>query len=860
MKALNPHLWLYLSPLLLATGASHANIAANGNSEEELDALFREAFGKENEQLPGELEADLRVNGNDQGTILARTNGKTITQLQREALLPKLRPYLKESLLKSLEKNAANSGWLSASALEAAGIRTRYDIQELAVAVKIDKKSMNRRMRSLLSALPGDKQHVIPERLADPAKVSGYINLSSGISQDFSNTSAEPNLNVRAESAVNVHGFVLENQHTYQHGTNGKPGKLTRDYTRLVIDDAEEEHRYRIGDISTESRNFQGSLPLGGVQVTRDLTWASSREYTPQGNQRFSLSSPAEVDIYLDGRLHRSVRLQAGEHELAELDALGGTSVKLRIKDDLGKITTQEFSRFTDSRLLSPEFSRYSISVGFPSRREADQLKYDTKRPVASGYYQQGVTENLTAGVDVQTDGKAHQVGGDIIWATEIGNVTAGVSHSQSRNGKKGQAARVQISRRPDNRGEGDKQRPIQWDIAAERFTPDYQNLNPQDDGTTTTTSTQAVKQQLNASVSKAFSDRTSGNLGVAHTTQHDGKTRTNLNAGVSTRLGKNLNVSVYGSQSRDAKGAADMSVRVGFSMPLDATASGRGQSVSGSHDDKGRSQLAYRISGKGKRGVDSLSGGVRLQSERGKTGLGADVRYQGEAFDANLSITPQLASSKVGYSGSANVNTAIVFADGAVAMSRPVHDSFAILEPPEGLEHPMAASRGKNLFQRKENTLDSLPERYDAVMQPGSKAVLNNLASYQVQHVSSDSAVLPEGFDLDATEFDVMPDYKSGYRVKVGGERGAMLEAHLADASGQPLKLQGGQLIALDAKQGGKPIQFFTDDAGVMRLSHIRQGNYRVELFSLPDLRNPPIRVTGKPGETQTLDLRATS
>ena len=270
------------------------------------------------------------------------------------------------------------------------------------------------------------------------------------------------------------------------------------------------------------------------------------------------------------------------------------------------------------------------------------------------------------------------------------------------------------------------------------------------------------------------------------------------------------------------------------------------------------RSQVAYRVAAKGRQGVDSLAGSLKLENERGKTGVGADVRYQGDAFDANLSINPHLANNKVGYSGSANVNTAIVFADGAVGMSRPVQDSFAILEPPDGLERPMAASRGKNLFQRKDNTLDGLPERYDTVMKPGKNGVLNNIASYQVQHLSSDSAVLPEGFDIDATEFDVMPDYKSGYRIKVGGERGVSLQAHLADASGQALTLQGGQLLPANSKQGGKPIPFFTDADGVMQIAHIRQGNYRIELFSRPELQGMTVQVTAQPGQTQTLDVRA--
>lgn len=102
------------------------------------------------------------------------------------------------------------------------------------------------------------------------------------------------------------------------------------------------------------------------------------------------------------------------------------------------------------------------------------------------------------------------------------------------------------------------------------------------------------------------------------------------------------------------------------------------------------------------------------------------------------------------------------------------------------------------------------------------------------MQHISVDSAVLPDGFDLNATEFDLMPGYKSGYHIKVGGDKKASFSAILLDKNGQPLIMEGGQLVLQDSSAtNNKPILFFTNNKGHMSVNGIDNGQYLIELFS---------------------------
>lgn len=841
--------WL-AAPLVLSSSLSQA-----ANTEEELAAIYQQVFGNTAAKLPTELETEFSVNGQGGGSIRALTDQTQLTRLQREVLLPRLQPYLKESLYQQLEQQSQGQIWLNLSTLESVGVKARYNLMELKIDIKINSKSLNRRMRSLLNL--GGRQNVIPERLAEPAKLSGHINFYGALQHEFDAPAQATRQQIRLETAFNAQGYVFENLFTYD--SRLETG-LRREQSRLVIDDAEAERRYQIGDISSSGRNFQSSLSLGGVQVLHDLMWASGQTYTPQGNHRFTLSNDAEVEVWQDGSLKRTLKLKAGDYDMRAIDALGSNQVKLKITDAFGKVSIQTFSHFTDSRLLHPDISRYAISVGFPAAQRSQERSYDTQRKIVSAYYQQGITEQLTAGVDAQTDGKHHQLGADVIWATALGNINAGLSHTSRPDGKAGQAARLQISARPVSPLDAANPAPINWDFSLEAYSSHYQALSESAWLGTSGSATQALHYQASLSLSKSFTEKINANVNLSQRHYHDGKQAAYLSANVYAQINPYLQASVYANTQTSQQQTHDFGLRVGFSLPLASQAGKRSQQLDGNYDSGSQtSRLGYRLGSAGQWGKNSLQGSLQLeQNAKNIQTISGSGSYQDPRFSLAGSVQQQHSQATQRSSGSLNLNTALVFADGAVALSRPVTDSFVILEAPPDLQQAMAVSRGKSLFQRQDTDPNGLPEHYDALIQPQQTAVLNQLNAYQVQHVSTDALVLPEGFDLSATEFDFLPDYKTGYRVKVGGERGSMLEAHLSDAQGQALALQGGKLHALTSSQA--PITFFTDEAGVMRLSSIRQGAYRIELFSLPNLHNLKIQVTGKPGETQTLAVRAHS
>ena len=811
-------------------------------TQEELNAIYQQVFGIKQAVLPTTMRVDIEVNGKPDGKISVQTDTKKITKLQRNVLLPKLKRYLKTGLYTKLEKSTSKHQWLSTRDLKGVGVTANYNIMQLAADIHINKRSMNRRMRAMFDALPGTYK-VIPENLLQPAEISAFVNLRSNMSYQHNVEDNKAKFNLRAESAINILGYVLENQHTFQVGVKSRP---RRDYTRLVIDDPENDYRYKIGDINTKTRNFQSHFQLGGIQLSKESIWSGAHEVRPQGNFSFTLDSDAEVGIYQDGRLTRTVNLKAGSHTLNEIRATQGNQIRLRIKDEFGKIRLETFNRFSDSRLLKPGYARYAVSIGAQAERQDSKIHYDVGRKIASAYYQLGITEHFTVGLDAQTDSKSHQIGTDAIWATAIGNMSAGLAYTLPEFGKTGHAVRLQLNsrHRPQHKK---KNKVINWDISAQRTSKYYQGI-----GTIISSDvadySQRTKQQLDLNLSRNFSDTASGSLSFSHIQNHDNNSSHSLGISLSKRIAKKASFSVSGSYSKSSTGDSDKSFRVSLNFPLGRKASGRYHSLNSSYSSSDQSSRAtYRIGSKGRLGKDSLSGSVNLQSKAGAQALGANMRYRAEKFDINARHSSSINNStgKVTQSSSANINTALVFADNVFALSRPVSDSFLILDGPRELQYPMAVSKGKNLFNRKSNDLNKLPKHYDAVLEANKAAVIPNLSSYRVQHISADSAVLPEGFDLNATEFDLMPDYKSGYHIKVGGGKKASFSAKILSRNGQPLTTEGGQLVSQNILSSDtKPILFFTDDSGAMNIESIDKGNYFLELFNYPNDRSKLIKI----------------
>ncbi len=154
--------------------------------------------------------------------------------------------------------------------------------------------------------------------------------------------------------------------------------------------------------------------------------------------------------------------------------------------------------------------------------------------------------------------------------------------------------------------------------------------------------------------------------------------------------------------------------------------------------------------------GVDASLGVQRQPNDYNVVG---GARYTGYRAVASLShdvTTPASNAENLDSRTSLGFGTALVYADGQFAVSRPVQDSFAMVVPRLELA-------GQKIG------VDWVRDSYYARADWLGPAVLPSLSSYQVRTLTIDAPDLPLGYELGPSEYTVWPTYRSGTVIRIG-------------------------------------------------------------------------------------------
>jgi outer membrane usher protein len=175
------------------------------------------------------------------------------------------------------------------------------------------------------------------------------------------------------------------------------------------------------------------------------------------------------------------------------------------------------------------------------------------------------------------------------------------------------------------------------------------------------------------------------------------------------------------------------------------------------------------------------------------------------------------------------SVRTAIAFADGNVAFSRPISDSFALVVPEKGL-----ASQIVGVNPDGQGTYLSRADSFGA-------AVVPNLSSYSVSRLLIEVPDAPTGIEVGNPVYFTLPSYKSGTVIRLGTEANVFIRGVLADANGIAIALKAGELRSL-SDPAWQPLTLFTNRAGKFALTGFKSGRYELTLdaqtlqFEIPD------------------------
>ncbi len=191
---------------------------------------------------------------------------------------------------------------------------------------------------------------------------------------------------------------------------------------------------------------------------------------------------------------------------------------------------------------------------------------------------------------------------------------------------------------------------------------------------------------------------------------------------------------------------------------------------------------LRYSTTGGGQPRNVVASVGVQQSSS---ASADAAVAYTHERFVVAAGTATSLrdVATVTAPRGDVEVGTAIAFAGGTVAWSRPISGSFAIVERNAAIaDQLVGVNPGRSGYAARADDYG-----------PG---VVIGLEPYRVGSVGLESPDLAVGRSLGASRYNLLPSFKSGTLLSVGEPGTVFLRGTLQQTDGTPLAFAAGELV----------------------------------------------------------------
>ena len=371
------------------------------------------------------------------GEIPSQISEERVEAVEQETLLKLAAPLLKEAMMQTVKRLPAQAGFVRLTDLKEAGLPFDFDIGQMTLSF-FPTADMRPSAHVSLSQ-NGDEASA--GQLAPRASISGYLNLSGSVQYTEANGPSQPAALAPAlgtSAAIRLLDLVIENE-----ATLGGPGHLSRQGTRAVYDDPSNAIRYTAGDITAATQGIQTGGGFLGVSIQKSYgKLQPQKNIRPTGQRSFRLERPSEVAIIVNGQAVRRLQMPPGDHDISELPLKAGeNTLTLEITDDAGHRETLKFTVFYDHTLLAAGVSEWGLAAGYHSTVSPSGIVYSWRDPAVTGYYQQGVTEDVTATVHAQSTIASSVAGVMAVTPTRLGRLSAELDGSLTAGGLPGVAA-----------------------------------------------------------------------------------------------------------------------------------------------------------------------------------------------------------------------------------------------------------------------------------------------------------------------------------------------------------------------------------------------------------------------------------
>ncbi|GAA4013049.1 hypothetical protein GCM10022280_08920 [Sphingomonas swuensis] len=689
----------------------------------------------------------------------------------------------------------ASDGYASLEALSAVGLKLAFDPAALDLTASFD--ASGRPDRTVGLGFARDGVGVLPDTSSDFAAYLSYQGsmdwIQRGTDTGLRRPIANFDLNGRLFNLVS-----FENQFTYD-GNRGP--SFSRYASRLIYDRPGSSLRFQAGDLFSIPQVFQDQPELAGFGVSKLLReFRPDRVYTTSAGRRITLNDPATVTVIINGAPSQTLRLDPGNYNLEDLPLTGGANnVQLLIEDPAGGRRLVTFDFFLDSELLARGIDEYDAKLGIRSDYEDGRRAYLSKEPLVTGFYRRGLSEQLTAGANLQATRSRQQLGGEAIFGTPVGLFTANASLSHLRGFGSGYAARLQYR----------YSSPLAQELGARRIDIFAEHRSENFGGVETERPFNSNAWFFSGRYSQPVTRRLSFGLGADYQIGRNGERNRYAvrgSAGYSLSNGMQVNAS------------AGFEQRAGF--VFGATffwRRTRNTLVTAQYDSRiDDARVGYFYSPQ--RPIDAIAWNLEASRTNGIAGLNGTAVWRTNRGDFELSHRAALLGgdrdSRIMQS-SARVRGTLAFADGQFALGRYLTDSFAIIAPHRSLKgaQVLVGSRVSEQVDARSGTLGP---------------ALVPLSSYSPRAVYFNVPDAPDGYSIGEGNESFFAWLHSGHRVVVGSDYNVTVIGTLLDARGDPVSLIAGTARRTDIAQS-PTVPIFTNRDGKLGASGLSPGRWQI-------------------------------
>ncbi len=721
------------------------------------------------------------------GDLKVEVNGDDIVTIERESLKKVLDPILKDDTLEAIDK-----------------LPPRIGPNNLPFPIKLN--SQDFRIETVLGLdIRASEETQIKEDLNElnkdaiaPSPFGGAINYR--LEQTYGDDHLGGNsFNGQFNSFLNMNTIVFENQTFYQTLNNQN---WQRGDTRFVKDFERHEIRTQVGDVYPQIQGFMIGRPLGGVNVHRNFSLNPYRLPYPTGTQNFTIKTRSLIKYFVNGTLIKTEYLAPGNYTAKDIPLNNGlNTIMVEATDDLGQKQVFVFRSAASINLLNKGEDRFDLSYGVPFLDNNAQRNYvygDGK--VFSGFYQYGLSSELSASVYSQNQLSYNLLGSEVIYATALGNFNVGHAESiqEGPNGQGNSLSYQYVS-------QGQK-----W-YQSHSLIMRYENRSDFFKNSLLDLAS-AVQNNYAANYTLPLSNLMTFSAGVNYGDVRNNtlSDRRGFDTTINLRVLDYHNLSLFIARTRDENKVWN---DVAF-LFLTISIPEKNAFVSSLYDQQQKnSRLTYLKDNQNRlyntRAQGTLENGPNQQFGEMDIVMPTPIADWGGRVQAN---SPRGDDHTYG-KGSLSMNSAFVFAydqkKWGRGLSRPVSGSFVIFKPENNLKGQRVALKSTSPYTESESGL------FDEI-------VFSNLLAYQYRDIQLDPTMLTDGYSLVKEKFTLYPTFRSAHLITLK-ERGAvMLRGQLLDKNGKPLVLQVGHL-------GDKV--FFTNRKGYFFVEGVDPGNYDLTL-----------------------------